>query len=212
MRNLRKAFSSSSTPTNNPPDTPAPPIAEYIKQQLAVFLPGKKDRTLVASSSAIAVSTGIGTLPQSSDLTDPVPDEPESSRESAWRAAYGAAKIAVDIAKDSSDILPPLKAVMVALSVLIKNYDVSPVPIIPSDWVLTVSCSKPPQMRISSEESRKGFNRLARYSNTLLMTETAMRRRGERRSRGLCYPLEKRRDISSRIRCQQEAGWDHRKA
>ena len=34
--------------------------------------------------------------------------------------------MAVEIAKDSSDLLPPLKAVMAALSVLIKNYDVSP--------------------------------------------------------------------------------------
>ena len=34
--------------------------------------------------------------------------------------------MAVDIAKDSSDMLPPLKAVMVAISVLIKNYDVGP--------------------------------------------------------------------------------------
>jgi hypothetical protein len=36
--------------------------------------------------------------------------------------------MAVEIAKDSSDMFPPLKAVMVALSVLIKNYDVGPPP------------------------------------------------------------------------------------
>ena len=33
-------------------------------------------------------------------------------------------KITVDIAKESSDLLLPLKAVVGALSVLIKNYDV----------------------------------------------------------------------------------------
>jgi len=36
----------------------------------------------------------------------------------------------VDIAKESSDMFLPLKAVVGALSVLIKNYDVSPAPVI----------------------------------------------------------------------------------
>lgn len=39
--------------------------------------------------------------------------------------AYGAARMAVEIAKDSSDMFPPLKAVAAAVSVLIKHYDVS---------------------------------------------------------------------------------------
>ena len=34
--------------------------------------------------------------------------------------------MAIEIAKDSSDMFPPLKAVMVALSVLVNNYDVGP--------------------------------------------------------------------------------------
>jgi len=38
--------------------------------------------------------------------------------------------MAVDIAKESSDMFLPLKAVVGALSVLIKNYDVSPIPVI----------------------------------------------------------------------------------
>ena len=41
-------------------------------------------------------------------------------------AAYGAAKIAIETTKESSDMCLPLKAVVGALSVLIKNYDVSP--------------------------------------------------------------------------------------
>jgi len=36
----------------------------------------------------------------------------------------------VDVAKESSDMFLPLKAVVGALSVLIKNYDVSPIPVI----------------------------------------------------------------------------------
>ena len=53
---------------------------------------------------------------------------PGDSEESVWKAAYGAARIAVDIAKDSLDMFPPVKAVTVALSVLIKNFDVGPTP------------------------------------------------------------------------------------
>lgn len=117
MHHLRKKSASPTTPANSPPPTP---MVEYIKQELASFYPRTKDtRALAASSSAIALSIAS----PSYDPTDIAPDEPGSSKESVWRAAYGAAKIAVDIAKDSTDLLPPLKAVMVALSVLIKNYD-----------------------------------------------------------------------------------------
>ena len=39
--------------------------------------------------------------------------------------AYSTAKMVIGITKESSDIFLPLKAVVGALSVLIKNYDVS---------------------------------------------------------------------------------------
>ena len=42
-----------------------------------------------------------------------------------WQAAYGAARMAVEIAKESSDMFLPLKAVVGAMFILIKNYDVS---------------------------------------------------------------------------------------
>ena len=42
-----------------------------------------------------------------------------------WQTAYAAAKMAVEIAKESSDMFPPLKAVVGAMSVLFQNYDVS---------------------------------------------------------------------------------------
>ena len=121
MRHFRKKSSQSSTPTNSRPSTPTPP-AEYIKKELATFFPRAKDRrALAASSSAIALSI----VSASCNPSDVASDEPGSSKESVWKTAYGIAKIAVETAKESSDMCLPLKAVTGALSVLIKNYDVS---------------------------------------------------------------------------------------
>ena len=54
----------------------------------------------------------------------PLTRAPGSSKESGWGTAYEAARIAIDIAKETSDMFLPLKAVVGALSVLFKNYDV----------------------------------------------------------------------------------------
>jgi hypothetical protein len=123
MRHFRtKASSSATNPTNDPPPTPTSPIVEYLKQELATFYPRTKDtRALAASSSAIALSIAS----PSCDPIDAALDELRSSKESGWRTAYRAAKIAVDIANASSDMFLPLKAVVGALSVLLENYDVS---------------------------------------------------------------------------------------
>lgn len=131
MRHFREKVFPPATPTNGPPRTPTSPIVEHIKQELAKFHPQARDRrALAATSGVIALSTAL----PSCDLTDAAPDDPGSSKESSWKAAYGAAKMVVEITKDSSDMLPPLKAVMVALSVLVKNYDVdSPLPFRPID-------------------------------------------------------------------------------
>jgi hypothetical protein len=45
-------------------------------------------------------------------------------RITGWQTAYTAARMAIEITKESSDIFPPLKAVVGAVSFLIKNYDV----------------------------------------------------------------------------------------
>jgi len=37
--------------------------------------------------------------------------------------------MAIDVTKESSDLFLPLKAVVGALSVLIRNYDVGPIPV-----------------------------------------------------------------------------------
>lgn len=77
----------------------------------------KDPKALATSSGAIALSVG-------STSCDPSDNEASPSRGSHWRTAYETARLAVDIAKESSDMFPPLKAVVGALAVLIKNYDV----------------------------------------------------------------------------------------
>ena len=90
---------------------------------LETFHPHVKDskRTLAASTGAIALSI----VSASGDPSNIAPNEPGSSKESAWKMAYGAAKVAIETVKEASDMCLPLKAVLGALSVLIKNYDVS---------------------------------------------------------------------------------------
>ena len=115
MHHFRRKTSSSSTPTNGLPPTPTSPIQELIKSGLVATHSKVKDpKALAASTSAVAFSIGSP------------PHDPESSKELRWRTVYGAARIAVEVAKESSDMFLPLKAVVGALAVLIKHYDVSP--------------------------------------------------------------------------------------
>ncbi|KAF9785244.1 hypothetical protein BJ322DRAFT_1108700 [Thelephora terrestris] len=114
--------SSSTRPTNSPPPTPTPPVVEPVKQGLPIKHTKAKDLSvLAASATAIALSVAS---PSCSPM-DTALDEPGPSKESCWKTAYEAAKIAIDIANASSDMCLPLKAVVGALSVLIKNYDQS---------------------------------------------------------------------------------------
>ena len=106
--------------------TPTPP------KKLVEDLASRKDpRALAATSAAIALSIGsilYDTRDTSSDGTD------VRGKGSDWHTAYGAARMAVEIANESSDMFLPLKAVVGALSVLIRNCDVS------------VSCSRTEQL------------------------------------------------------------------
>ena len=82
----------------------------------------RNSRALAATSTAIALSLGSA-LP---DIRDTPSDYAAiRGRDTGWKTAYGAARMAVEIAKESSDAFPPLKAVVGAVSVLISNYDVS---------------------------------------------------------------------------------------
>ena len=82
----------------------------------------RNPRALAASSTAIALSISSGF----SDAHDAPSDRGVvPARDTAWQTSYGAARMAVEMAKESSDMFLPLKAVAGAVSVLIKNYDVS---------------------------------------------------------------------------------------
>ena len=172
MHHFRQKSSSSATPKIDPPSTPTSQISEFIRRELATTHPRVKDpKALVASSSAIALSI-------CSPPCDPLNNEPGSSKESGWRTAYGAARMAVEITKETSDMFLPLKAVTGALSVLIKNYDVGPLHVSPSR-LLTIFYSKPLPMRNRSERSRKEYSRLLRCSDPQRVVRTVRRRRGE---------------------------------
>ena len=121
MHHFRTKSSSPTVPPNRPSSAPLSPIVDHIKKELTTFYPRVKDkRALAASSSAVALSIASPLC----EPTDPAFGEPSSSKESVWAAAYGTARVAIEVAKESSDMFLPLKAVVGALSVLIKNYDV----------------------------------------------------------------------------------------
>ena len=96
---------------------PTPPAE--LMQNLASR---RNSRALAVSSTAIALS--IGTAFHDT-LDTPGDGSTVQGRDASWQAAYGAARIALEIAKESSDMFPPLKAVTGAISVLIRSYDVS---------------------------------------------------------------------------------------
>jgi hypothetical protein len=99
----------------SPSPTPPPELVQQLTSQ-------KNIRALAASSTAVALPFGSpfhSTLNTSGDGTT------IRGRDTGWQAAYAAARMAVEITKESSDMFLPLKAVVGAMSVLIKNYDVS---------------------------------------------------------------------------------------
>ena len=102
-------FRKSKAQTTNPP-APAELAPKFMAK-----------RALAASSTAIALSIGSAfhdTGEASSNAT-------VRERNMGWHMAYDAARMAVEIAKESSDLCPLLKAVTGVMSVLIKNHDVS---------------------------------------------------------------------------------------
>ena len=77
-----------------------------VEEEIEASRPWPEDRRAYAASSSTII------------------DGPSS----VWKAAYQTARMAVEIANASSDMFLPLKAVVGALSVLIKNYDVGSPP------------------------------------------------------------------------------------
>ena len=98
--------------------TPAPPPGPIQRLET---LPQGDSRTLVASPTAISPPIGSGSY----DVRDTSSGGAVvRAKDADWQAAYGAARMALEIAKESSDMFLPLKAVAGAMSILIKNYDV----------------------------------------------------------------------------------------
>jgi len=127
--------------TATPSPAPTPPEESFIRKKFSI--PHRDVKALAASS--IPVASSIGSRFLSNDRTSYSEEErvtntsrsdnattdqkpgPHQAAVSAWQTAYSTAKMVVNITKESSDMFPPLKAVVGALSVLIQNYDVSPI-------------------------------------------------------------------------------------
>ena len=105
---------------------PASPVG-FIKKVAGTRAKAKNPRALAASLTATALPIGF----PSYNPLDARFNELGTSRELncgpaeyTWRTSYEAAKEAVEIAKESSDMFLPLKAVVEALAVFVKNYEV----------------------------------------------------------------------------------------
>ena len=103
--------------------TPRPP--GELARKLG-SLPQGDSRTLAASSIAIALSIAS---PLYNTCDVPSDGDAVQGRHTGWQTAYSAARMAIEITKESSDMFPPLKAVVGAMSVLIKNFDVGALPV-----------------------------------------------------------------------------------
>ena len=103
------------------PGASTPTYPGELVQRLT-SLPQGDPRALAASSTAIALSIASPFY----DTGDPSGDGAAvRGRDADWQTTYGAVRMAIEIAKETSDMFLPLKAVVGAVSALMKNYDVS---------------------------------------------------------------------------------------
>lgn len=142
VRSRGKSRSRTPTQTTPPPTPiPKPPPDSSIRKKLSALRRGNAKTSSIVATSSIG-SSSLDPLPAtySSHLDrNAIGQESGSHRaaESAWKTAYSTARMVIGFAKESSDMFLPLKAVVGALSVLIMNYDVSPVLVIRTN-ILTV--------------------------------------------------------------------------
>lgn len=112
MRYFRKLKPSAETSAT----TPTSP------EELRKFVAQRDSKALAASSAAIALSIGSAFSDIRGTSTD---GGTVQGMDAVGQTVYAAIRMAVDITKESSDLCLPLKAVVGAISTLMKNYDVS---------------------------------------------------------------------------------------
>jgi len=110
-------FHKSKQPTDDSVSTPISP-ADLVQDLTS----RRKSVALAATSAAIALSIGSAF---SVTRDGPGGGTTVQGRDTGWQTAYDAIRMAVETIKESSDMFLPLKAVVGAISVLMKNYDVS---------------------------------------------------------------------------------------
>jgi len=109
MRYFRKSKAPADTPASTSRSS-----AELVKK--------KDPRALATLSAGIALPIGS----PSNDTRDTSGDGTTVQGMDAIRqTAYAIARMVVETTKESSDLCPPLKAIVGAMSFLMKNYDVS---------------------------------------------------------------------------------------
>ena len=86
------------------------------------FASRKESTALAVSSASIALTIGSAFSNLNTTPSDSTVDQ---ARHRGWQTAYATAKIAIEVAKESSDVFLPLKAVVGAVSVLIHHCDVN---------------------------------------------------------------------------------------
>jgi len=99
------------------PSAPTTP-AELVR----TLAPQRDLRTLAAAASVIALSTTSAFV----DTRDVPSDGPaDHVRDTDWRTTHATVRMALDLTKESSDMLLPLKATIGGVSALIRNFEVS---------------------------------------------------------------------------------------
>ena len=118
---------------------------------------------LAASSTAIALSIRSAF----SDTRDAPSDSVTArGRNTGWETAYAAVRMAVETAKESSDLCLPLKAVVGAISILMKNYDVS-APCLRTEHILILH-PFPLQQTSDNVDGVKGIKRRVQSLSSVL--------------------------------------------
>jgi hypothetical protein len=109
MHHLRK----SKAPTDIPASTSTPP-SDLVKR--------RDSGALATLSAGIALSIGS---PSNDSRSTPSDGATIQGTDAIRQTTYAVARMVVETTKESSDLCLPLKAVVGAVSVLMKNYDVS---------------------------------------------------------------------------------------